>query len=65
MNNSLFLNAIIKYILGSIISFIIFLIYPFIICKRIKNEEILLEKELKGYAEYKKKVKYRLIPFIW
>ena len=52
-------------ILGSIISFIIFLIYPFIICKRIKNEEILLEKELKGYAEYKKKVRYRLIPFIW
>ena len=52
-------------ILGSIISFIIFLIYPFIICKRIKNEEILLEKELKGYTEYKKKVKYRLIPFVW
>lgn len=52
-------------ILGSIISFIIFLIYPFIISKRIKNEEKLLEKELKGYAEYKKKVKYRLIPFIW
>ena len=52
-------------ILGSIISFIIFLVYPFIICKRIKNEEILLEKELKGYTEYKKKVKYRLIPFIW
>ena len=52
-------------ILGSIISFIIFLVYPFIICKRIKNEEILLEKELKGYTEYKKKVKYRLIPFVW
>ena len=52
-------------ILGSIISFIIFLIYPFIISKRIKNEEILLEKELKGYSDYKKKVKYRLIPFVW
>ena len=52
-------------ILGSIISFIIFLIYPFIISKRIKNEEKVLEKELKGYEEYKKKVKYRLIPFIW
>lgn len=52
-------------ILGSIISFIIFLIYPFIISKRIKNEEEVLEKELKGYKEYKKKVKYRLIPFIW
>ena len=52
-------------ILGSIISFVIFLIYPFIISKRIKNEEEVLEKELEGYKEYKKKVKYRLIPFIW
>ena len=52
-------------ILGSIISFIIFLIYPIIIGKRIKNEEKVLEKDLKGYTEYKKKVKYKLIPFIW
>ena len=52
-------------ILDSLISFIIFLIYPLIIIKRIKNEEKLLEQELKGYKEYKKKVKYRLIPFIW
>ena len=52
-------------ILGSIISFIIFLVYPFIIAKRIKNEEEVLEKELKGYKEYRKKVKYKLIPFIW
>ena len=52
-------------ILGSIISFIIFLVYPFIIAKRIKNEEEVLEKNLKGYKEYKKKVKYKLIPFIW
>ena len=52
-------------ILGSVISFIIFLIYPFIISKRIKNEEEVLERELKGYKEYKKKVKYKLIPFIW
>ena len=52
-------------ILGSLISFIIFLTYPFIIIKRIINEEKVLEKELKGYKEYKKKVKYRLIPFIW
>lgn len=52
-------------ILGSLISFIIFLIYPFIIIKRIQNEEEVLEKKLKGYIEYKKKVKYRLIPFIW
>ena len=52
-------------ILGSIISFIIFLIYPIIIVKRIKNEEKVLEKDLKGYAEYKKKVKYKVIPFVW
>ena len=52
-------------ILGSIISFIIFLIYPIIIVKRIKNEEDVLERELKGYREYKKKVKYRILPFIW
>ena len=52
-------------ILGSIISFVIFLIYPFIIVKRIKNEEEVLERELVGYSEYKKKVKYKMIPFIW
>ena len=52
-------------VLGSIYSFLIFLFYPFIIAKRIRNEEALLEKELEGYSEYKKKVKYRLIPFIW
>ena len=52
-------------ILGSLFSLIIFFMYPFIIIKRIKNEEMVLEKELKGYKEYKNKVKYRLIPFIW
>ena len=52
-------------ILGSIISFVIFLVYPFIIAKRIKNEEEVLEKELAGYSEYKNKVKYKIIPFIW
>lgn len=52
-------------ILGSIISFGIFLVYPFIIAKRIKNEEKVLEKDLKGYTEYKKKVKYKMIPFVW
>ena len=52
-------------ILGSVYSFIIFLAYPFIIIKRIKHEEEFLEKELKGYSDYKQKVKYRLIPFIW
>lgn len=52
-------------VLGSVYSFLIFLAYPFIIAKRIKNEEAFLEKELAGYREYKQKVKYRLIPFIW
>ena len=52
-------------ILNSILSFVLFLIYPFIIVKRINNEEMVLEKELSGYIEYEKKVKYKLIPFIW
>ena len=52
-------------ILGSIFSFVIFMVYPLIIAKRIKNEEKVLEKELNGYIEYKKKVKYKMIPFIW
>ena len=52
-------------VLGSLYSLIVFLAYPFIIAKRIKGEEAFLEKELDGYKEYKTKVKYRLIPFIW
>ena len=52
-------------VLGSLYSFIIFLVYPLIIVKRLKAEEEFLEKELIGYKEYKQKVKYRLIPFIW
>lgn len=52
-------------VLGSVYSFLIFLTYPFIIAKRIKHEEKFLEEKLDGYREYKQKVKYRLIPFIW
>lgn len=52
-------------ILGSIFSFVIFLMYPFIIAKRIRNEEKVLEKNLVGYSEYKNKVKYKIIPFVW
>lgn len=52
-------------VLGSVYAFVIFLAYPFIISKRIKGEEAFLEKELDGYREYKEKVKYRMIPFIW
>ena len=62
---TIFLFLSMPLILGSLISFIIFLVYPFIIVKRIKNEEEVLEKELKGYKEYKKKVKYKMIPFVW
>lgn len=52
-------------VLGSLLSFIVFLIYPLIIIKRIKYEEEFLENNLKGYKEYKKKVKYKLIPYIY
>ena len=52
-------------VLGSVISFVIFLVYPLLIAKRIKNEEQVLEAGLPGYREYKQKVKYRMIPFIW
>ena len=52
-------------VLGSVYAFIIFLAYPLIIVKRLKAGEEFLERELKGYKEYKQKVKYRLIPFIW
>ncbi len=62
---TLLLFSSMPIVLGSIYSFLIFLVYPFIIAKRIKNEEELLEKELTGYREYKQKVRYRLVPFIW
>lgn len=52
-------------ILGSIPALLVFFAYPAIIVKRIRNEEQVLAKELPGYQEYMKKVKYRLIPFIW
>lgn len=55
----------IPLVLGSIWAFIIFLAYPFMITKRIRLEERLLERELEGYKAYQKKVKYRLIPYIW
>ena len=52
-------------VLGSLYSFFVFLFYPVIIAFRIKGEERFLEQELSRYTEYKKKVKYRLIPFVW
>lgn len=52
-------------ILGSVISFVIFLIYPVVLVKRIENEEKVLREGLEGYETYQKKVRYRMIPFIW
>lgn len=52
-------------ILGSLYALIVFCAYPIIIAFRIRGEEKLLEAELKGYLEYKAKVKYRLVPFLW
>ena len=52
-------------VLGSPISFLLMMLYIPIIAVRIKNEEQFLTENLAGYAEYKAKVKYRLIPFIW
>ena len=52
-------------VFGSKIGLLVFILYPFVIRKRIENEEAVLEKGLKGYSEYKKKVKYRLIPYVW
>lgn len=55
----------IPIVLGSVYAFVIFMAYPFIIAQRIKGEEEFLEKELSGYREYKQRVGYRLIPFVW
>lgn len=52
-------------VLGSWISLLIFLHYPLLIVMRIRNEEKLLSAELQGYDAYRKKVKYRLVPFLW
>ena len=52
-------------VLASPISFLIMLLYIPLIAKRIKNEESVLEEGLEGYKEYKERVKYRIIPFIW
>lgn len=55
----------IPIVLGSWYALIAFGFYPAIIVVRLKDEEELLTRELPGYAEYKKKVKYRIIPFVW
>ncbi len=62
---TILLFLMIPLILGSLISFFIFLLYPIIIAVRINNEEKILTEQLEGYAEYKQKVKYKIIPFVW
>lgn len=64
-STTLLLFLSIPLVLGSLYALPVFLAYPFIIAVRIKSEEAFLKNELPGYGEYMKKVKYRLIPFIW
>jgi protein-S-isoprenylcysteine O-methyltransferase Ste14 len=52
-------------VLASPLSFLIMLLYIPIIAKRIRNEEVVLEQGLEGYTEYKQKVRYKVIPFVW
>ena len=52
-------------VLGSLVGMIPLLLVPYILVKRILNEEQVLTEGLSGYAEYKEKVKYRLLPFVW
>lgn len=62
---TILLFLMIPLVLGSWYALIAFGFYPAIIVARLKDEEALLTKELAGYARYKEKVKYRIIPFIW
>ena len=62
---TVFLFLSMPLVLGSLYAFFIFLLYLPLIAARIKDEEHLLERELEGYAAYKQKVTYRLIPYIW
>ncbi len=52
-------------VLGSLVSFLVFLPYPLVLAARIRDEEALLTRELAGYAAYTQKVRYRMIPFLW
>ena len=62
---TILLFLMIPLVLGSWYALAVFAFYPVIIIVRLKDEEDLLTKELPGYAQYKQKVKYRLVPFIW
>ena len=62
---TLLLFLMMPLVLGSWFALVVFAFYPVIIILRLKDEEELLTRELPGYAEYKQKVKYRIIPYIW
>lgn len=62
---TILLFLMIPLVLGSWYALIVFAFYPVIIIVRLKDEEALLTRELPGYAAYIKKVRYRIIPFIW
>ena len=63
--STLLLFLAMPLVLGSVISFVIMLAYIPIIARRIRNEEQVLESGLEGYTDYKKRVKYKVIPFVW
>ena len=62
---TILLFLMIPMVLGSWYALVVFAFYPAIIIVRLKDEEELLTKELPGYVEYKQKVRYRIMPFIW
>jgi protein-S-isoprenylcysteine O-methyltransferase Ste14 len=63
--STLLLVLAMPLVLGSVISFAIMLAYIPIISRRIRNEEQVLEEGLEGYREYKQRVRYKVIPFVW
>lgn len=63
--STLLLFLAMPIVLGSVFSFVIMLAYIPIIARRIRNEELVLEKGLEGYREYKQRVRYKVIPFVW
>ena len=62
---TIFLFLSIPLVLGSLVSLAFFLAYPVLIARRVRNEEAVLEAGLPGYRDYQKKVRWRLIPFVW
>ena len=63
--STVFLFLSMPLILGSLPAFAVMLLYIPIIVKRIRNEEAVLAEGLPGYADYMRRVKYRLVPHLW